>query len=836
MPRRLVVAVLALSLLTVPEAAADPAGFTAPTLPGQVRTVPGWRMQASTDTGDRISDPRYQDRRWTAVPARSTVMAGLVAAHKYPDLNYSTNLRDSVNPADFTVPWWYRQEFSALPTTPGRHTFLRMNGGVISRGELWLNGTLLAGTDTLVGAYPRHEFDVTGLLRRGSNAIAIKAMPADPYRDLAVSFLDWSPPAPDNNMGVWRDVTLATAGDVSLADPRALTTLTPDLQSATVTVNAELRNNTDGPVTATVLGMVANRPLQQRVTLAAKQTTTVTFPAVQLDKPRIWWPAQFGDQPLYRLDLSAFSLRGLSDHATADFGVREVRSELNATGARQFYVNGKPFGVRGGGWASDLFLRAQPDRLAEELKHARDIGMNTIRMEGKEEDHELLELADRYGIMLLPGWECCTKWEKYTTWTEEDHRVATASIDAEARRMVNHPSVLGFFIGSDNAAPAAVEQSYVDTLRAAGFTAPVIPSAANKATPILGRSGMKMDGPYWWVPPGYWYQNQLGGSAGFASEVGSGPAIPELSTLRKYLSPQEIDDLWQHPEKPQYHLAKKDVFANLGIFATALTHRYGAPKDLDDFLRKAQLANYEDTRAQFEAYGRDFADPVKPATGVIYWMANNAWPTLYWHLWSYDLATAGSYFGGKKALRPLHVQYSYDDRSVVLANTGLSPADVTVRATAFALDGRVLSDQSTPATAGQNTSQRVLQVPPAGETYLLRLLLTDSTGKEIDRNTYWLSTSDDKMDFANSTWWYTPTTAYADLTALQDLPKATVQHTVQGHDVVLRNNSTTVALAVRADLAGAYWSDNYVTLWPGETVTLHADRDARGVQVTGFNL
>ncbi len=814
---RLLAVVLAIALLGITPSAHASQAFAGPSFPGQVRTVPNWRMHPATGTGDQISAPGYDDSSWLDVPARSTVMAGLLA--KYP--GYTRDLRD-VDTSQFTVPWWYRRTFTSPATA---HTFLRLNGGVISRGEVWLNGTQVG---TPAGAYPRFEYDVTGLLRRGENAVAIKAMPADPFRDLTVSFLDWSPPAPDNNMGVWRDVSLANAGDVSLLEPRVLTTLTSDLQQATLTARTEVRNNTSHPVTATLLGTIDNRPLIQRVSLQPNERRTIAFRALEVDHPRMWWPAQFGDQPMYRLSLTAIT-NGLSDHVSTDFGIREVTSSLNAQGARQFFVNGRPFVVRGGGWASDLFLRAQPGRLAEELRLARDMGLNTIRMEGKEEDHELLDLADQYGIMLLPGWECCTKWEKYGTWTAEDHQVATGSIRAEAQRMVNHPSVLGFFIGSDNAAPADVEKSYVDTMRAADFPAPIIPSAANKATPILGRSGMKMDGPYWWIPPNYWYQNQLGGASGFASEIGSGPAIPELSTLQKYLSPQEIDDLWRNPTKPQYHLAKKEVFSTLTIFAEALSKRYGPPTSLEDFLRKAQLANYEANRAQFEAYGRP------PATGMIYWMANNAWPTLYWHLWSYDLATAGSYFGAMKALRPVHAQYSYTDRSVLLANTGLQTTDVTVRATAFALDGRVLSDQTLPTTAQANGARPILQVPAVNETYLLRLLVNQN-GREIDRNVYWLSTSDDQLDFAKSTWWYTPTTAYADFTALQTLPKATVETQIHGQDLVLRNTSTTVALAVRADLPGAHWSDNYVTLWPGEAVTLHADRPTHGTVITGFNL
>ena len=826
------------------------AAFAGPDRAGSSVAVPGWRIQTSAvaaGDGSALSDPAYDDGGWLRVPARSTVMAGLVANQKYPDLNFSTNLRDHVDPADFTVPWWYRTTFTA---GQGR-TVLEFDGGVISGGEIWLNGTALG---TTAGAYPRTRYDVTDLLRSGRNALAVKAMPADPFRDFTVSFLDWSPPAPDNNLGIWRDVRLHTTGPVSLDQPRVLTALDlPGLRTADLTVKAEVQNHTDEPVDATIAGVVAGRWISQRVALAAGETRTATFAPVRLANPKVWWPAQYGGQPRYRLDLAASTGAGVSDRKGTAFGVRDVRSELTPQGYRRFIVNGKPFGVRGGGWASDLYLRTMPGRLADELRLARDLGLNTLRLEGKEEDREFLELADRLGIMLLPGWECCTKWEKYTTWTDADYRTAYESTKAEAQRFANHPSVLGFFIGSDNAATARVEQTYLDALRAADFTAPIIPSAAAKTTPQLGKSGMKMDGPYWWIPPNYWYQDQLGGSDGFASEVGPGPSISEEDSLRRFLTEAEIDDLWSKPEQPHYHLAKKEVFSKLSIFTAALTARYGAPVDRADFLRKAQLANYEASRAQLEAYGRDFSDPDNPATGVIYWMANNAWPTQYFNLWDHNLATAGTYFGAKKALRPLHVQFSYDDRSVVLANTGLAAGrGLTVRATAYGLDGTVLSDQSSQQTADPNGARRVLTVPAATPgTYLLRLLLTDARGREIDRNVYWLSSKPDVLDLPSSTWWYTPTTASADLTGLQDLPPAQVRRQTRTTplpggrlrtELTLTNTGTTVALAIRAavrrgasgpEVLPIAWSDNYVTLWPGESTTLRAEyrrSDLHGAQ------
>src|SRR5205085_11854408 len=95
--------------------------------------------------------------------------------------------------------------------------------------------------------------------------------------------------------------------------------------------------------------------------------------------------------------------------------------------------------------------------------------------------------------------------------------------------------------------------------------------------------------------------------------------------------------------------------------------RYGPPRRLAACVEKDQLMTYEATRAQFEAYSRN-VDAPNPSTGVIYWMLDNAWPSLHWHLFDAYLEPAGAYFGAKKANESLHIQYSYDDRSIVVVN------------------------------------------------------------------------------------------------------------------------------------------------------------------------
>ena len=174
-----------------------------------------------------------------------------------------------------------------------------------------------------------------------------------------------------------------------------------------------------------------------------------------------------------------------------------------------------------------MFLRDDPKRMEAEFSYVVNLGLNTLRSEGKLEDARFYDLADRDGIMILAGWECCDKWESAAKtggepWDAADEKVAAASMASEARLLRNHPSVIGFLIGSDNAPPAAIAKMYVDTLHAEDWSLPIIAAAAEKATAETGPSGMKMAGPYAWVPPAYWYADKLGGAFGFDSEVSAG--------------------------------------------------------------------------------------------------------------------------------------------------------------------------------------------------------------------------------------------------------------------------------------------------------------------------
>ncbi|MCL6669890.1 glycoside hydrolase family 2 protein [Streptomyces panaciradicis] len=830
-----------------------------PAAPGAATALSGYAIRSTAEVSDpasAVSSPGYPATGWHRAGPRSTVLAALLADGVYADPFYSTD-QQKIPKADFRVPWWYRSDFTVADTSA--RTYLDFSG-VISAADVYVDGKRVATAKDVTGAYTHHELDVTSLVRRGTNTVAFRIRPNDPVKNLTMGWIDWLQPPPDENMGIVRDVVVRRGGPVALRDAHVVTKLdVPSLASADLTVKARARNDSGAPVTATVSGSIGPTTFSRPVSLAAHETRTVTFtpsdvPGLHLTSPKVWWPAGMGGQPVYDLHLTASVSGAPSDTAHETFGIRDVKAPLNSDGARQYRVNGRALLIKGGGWSPDEFLRWDRKYVEDRLRYALDLGLNTIRLEGHLEPDEFFDLADRYGILTLPGWECCDKWEGQVNgdepgdkWTAADYPVAKASMAAEAARLRDHPSVVSFLIGSDFAPDATIEKTYLDALKAADWNTPVVAAASDNASPRLGSSGMKMTGPYDWIPPGYWYAKREGGATGFNSETSAGPDIPTLDTLRRMMTPAELDTLWKDPSARQYHRSPSSTFGTLKLYDDALAGRYGAPTGLTDYVKKAQLAQYENVRAQFEAYGRNATDAAKPSTGVVYWMFNSGWTSLHWQLTDRYLDQGGAYFGARKANEPLHVQYSYDDRSVVVVdNRHTAASGLTVRAALFNPDGSQKYGKTvTGATVkGDGAHARALTLPSSvsglATTYLLRLTLTDSSGKEVSRNVYWLSTRPDTLDWAHTDWYYTPTTSYADLRGLASMarvPVSATASTVTSHGtstttVTLRNtgNGTTPSLLTDVHLVDAEgrpvlpvrWSDNEVSLWPGESVTLTA--------------
>jgi exo-1,4-beta-D-glucosaminidase len=818
----------------------------------------GWQIQSSEKirkSGETISSRAFRPVQWYPASMPLTVLAALVANKVHPDPFFGMNLRSipgtsypigrnfstlaMPDDSPFRVPWWFRTTFALPPGTRGRHVALHFDG-INYRANIWLNGRQIARSEEVAGTYRLYEFDVTGAVKIGTtNVLAVEVFPPEPD-DLAWTWVDWNPAPPDKNMGLWRPVYLTASGGVVLRHLQVVSQLDPGFERANLTVSAEVRNLTTRAVRGLLRGRIEHIVFTQRVELGAGEAKVVRFPPEQfaqlrLARPRLWWPAELGPQNLYRLDLGFQAAGSTLDEQTLRFGIRETTSEFTEKGGRLFKINGRPLLIRGGGWAPDMLLRSVPERQDAEMRYVRDMHLNAIRLEGKLEDDRFFDLADQYGILILAGWCCCDTWEQWGKWKPGNAAIAAASQRDQICRLRNHPSVLVWMNGSDNPPPADIEQMYIDILKELEWPNPYISSATAKRTTVTGTTGVKMTGPYDWVPPAYWVlDDSRGGAHGFNTETSPGAAVPPIESLRRMLP---ADHLWPIDDVWNYH-AGGGQFRTLEPFTRALTARYGAASDVEDYATKAQLMAYEGERAMFEAYARN----KYASTGVIQWMLNNAWPSMIWHLYDYFLRPGGGYFGAKKACEPVHVQYSYDDRSVVFVNGTDRQVGATIVARVLNLDLSEKFAREMPVDMAPDSTGRVFTIPElAGlsPTYFVDLRLVSSAGRTLSSNLYWLSTTPDDLDWEKSTWFMTPVKAYADFSALETLPAARVTTSMtvtrrgaeEDARVTLRNPGRTLAFFVRLQIAKhttgeevlpVLWEDNYISLWPGETRVLKA--------------
>jgi exo-1,4-beta-D-glucosaminidase len=843
----------------------------------------GWQIQSSCEakaTGEQVSTPGFAASGWHKTTVPSTVVGTLVDDKTYPDpmvgmnlknlpgMNYPDKqifaLQDMPEGSPFRCSWWWRKEFTAGPASAGNHFWLHFPG-INYRANVWVNGTRIADAKDIAGTYRIFEFDVTSAIHsNGANAVALEIF-APEKNDLGITWVDWNPTPPDKDLGIWKEVTLTSNGDVALRNAFVKSKMGAEYKTAELTVSADVRNQAGAAVKGVLTAEVDGGTLKQNVELAAGETKKVRFtpeqfPQLKLEHPKLWLPYTIGTPNLYTAVLHFVSdgAVGDSDRAEVTFGIREVTSELTDKGHRLFKINGRPILIRGAAWAPDMFLRAKSKKLDADLAYVRDMGMNTIRLEGRIDRDEFFDKTDKLGILVMPGWTCCDAWERWKRWTPETHTIAGASMADQARRLRNHPSVFVWLYGSDNPPPADVEQMYLDILKENEWPNPSVSSASEQAAKVTGNSGVKMTGPYEYVPPVYWLADtKAGGAYGYNTETSPGPAIPTRESLEKFIPKEHlwpIDDYWN------YH-AGKERFTTVNVFTDGLTRRYGAATSLDDYERKAQAMTYDGQRAMFEAYGRN----KYTATGVIQWMLNNSWPSLIWHLYDYYLVPSGGYFGTKKACEPVHVQYAYDDNTVGVVNSAYeSFKGMKVSAKIYNIDAVEKGSRDATLDIPSDSSTKAFELPKVdglSTTYFLRLQLHNGEGKLVSDNFYWLSTKADTLDWARKKdTVYTPQKDFADLTGLNSLPQVTLSTRAavksdgskDSITVTVKNSSKSVAFMTHLrltrgpggdNIVPVFWSDNYFSLLPGEERRVTGSYDVASREgkpavliVDGFNV
>jgi Exo-beta-D-glucosaminidase Ig-fold domain/Glycosyl hydrolases family 2 len=594
-----------------------------------------WQVQSSanaTQTGAQISTPGFGASSWLpettddaggglteigalaqngdqspGVPNSSCSLANVFNSHNMLSCWGQGSVGGAPSNTLFAVPWWFRSDF----TTPngfvaGNAAQLVING-VVGQADVWVNGTEVSTQATVTGDYAQYTFDVTSLLNPvgQTNSIALEVYPNNPKTMFTLDTVDWNQPPPDNNTGIQFPIQIHYSKGLAISNAHVVENNASDMSSSALTVKSDVQNVSSGSQNATVTAVVTDPQgntvanVSQNVTVAANSTQTVvfdpnTYSSLVISHPQLWWPYQMGGQPLYSLSVNvAYTGSSVSDTAPSQtFGIRTVTSYLTPPsnmapdGVRWFAVNGKPFVWRSGGWSENLFLRYSSSDIASQISVIKSMGLQGIRTEGKEMPDDFYEQFDKAGLIVDGGFQCCDKWQfSASNATQGDYNQMYAAALQIGKSLRNHPSVFNFS-WSDNNPTAEQESVTLQGFSKADFQEPIISSAEYKTSPILGPSGEK-EGPYDWLPPSYAYDTttestdtsftDVGGSWAFDSEESPGHTVPTLDSLNRFMSSDDLAQLWENPNAQLYH-NDPDAASSFGGMTSedrALTARYG---------------------------------------------------------------------------------------------------------------------------------------------------------------------------------------------------------------------------------------------------------------------
>lgn len=813
----------------------------------------GWQLQDAAKvsaSGAEIASERFRPESWYSAVVPGTVLTTLVNAGVYPEPLYGENNRPDKIPESLNkTSYWYRTEFVVPESYRGRRAWLHFEG-INYSAEVWVNGKQ-AGT--MMGAFKRGIFDLTGMVKPGERAVlAVRVSPqphpGDPHEHTIANGLgknggitaidgptflstigwDWIPAIRDRDTGIWSDVYLSATGPVVVKDPLVTTDLPlPRTDSTDVAIQTTVENVTDAPVKGVFKASFGEVSVETPVEIAPHSSQLVamdprTQRALHVEHPRLWWPNGYGPQNLYTMHLSFEADGQTSDETSFDFGVRKITYTVPDSENLTVSVNGVRIFLRGGDWGLDEAMKRIPrERLDAEIHMHQLANLNMIRnWVGQSTGEDFYELCDKYGILL---------WDEFFQPNPSDGPNPTdlptyiANVRDKILHYRNHPSVAIWCARNEGYPPKEID----DQLRA--LMAELEPTRLYQPSSTAGR-GVNSGGPYWWRAPRFYYVY----SEAFKTEIGS-TSIPTIESVQGMMPEKdwsEINDDWA-----EHDLARGASHGD--TYPQTLADRYGKIMNMADFVRKSQLANYEAFRAMYE--GRE-ARLFNPATAVITWMSNPAQPSFVWQLYHHDLEPNASLFAVKEACEMVHVQLNEGDGELqVINNRPEMLKGAKAHESVYAFDGSLKYKRDFAVTGPASSAISLGQIDPVdgdwswpkdlGPIHFIRLELTDAEGRLLSRNFYWrgLAESPDNLQ------------------ALDTMPKAMLKAKATRSDVngmlhitvELSNPGASIALMAHvqlrrhlaADREGVrvlpvFYSDNYVSLVPGESRTIEIDTDA----------
>ncbi len=680
----------------------------------------------------------------------------------------------------------------------------------------------------------------------------------------------------------------------------------PDVSRADVEITIPLENLSNATVRGTLTASFEQVTVSKEIVAPPGTSTvklaSAEFPQLNVQNPRLWWPNGYGKPELYELKL-AFVERGKeTDARTLRFGIREItyelslldsagnlrRVEVSPTAARAanqsvvdvshngmreiayadtapaaewmkdphswvaslapgaekssavktvadtkaapylvLKVNGVRIAARGGNWGmDDSRKRVARERLEPYFRLHRDANLNIIRnWVGQNTEEVFFSLADEYGLLVWNDF-----WDSTEDYNAEpqDPMLFLENARDTILRFRNHPSI-AMWCGRNEGVPQPIINEGLAELTSSL-------DGTRYYSPSSNQVNLQNSGPYKYQDPALYFTTL---NHGFSVETGTA-SLSTLESFKAWIAPP---DQWPISDAWAYHDWHQSGNGDIEPFMAELEAEFGAGTSLEDFERKAQMLNYVDHRAIFEGMN---AHLWAPNSGRLLWMTQPAWPSNMWQILSSDYDTQASYYGTKKACEPMHVQLDPSDYSIAVVNTTTTAQPgLMVTANVYSLENKLLlhHEERKDAAPDSVIPAFKLELSPflANGMVLVKLEARNASGQLVSENLYWLGEKSSSYRQLN----HLPAaklSASATYERSADTGRIHLRLENQGATAALANKATLLNASDSSRILPAYFSDNYVSLLPGETREIEieypagAAKGAPQVSLRGWNL
>ena len=783
----------------------------------------------------RLTRTSHPDAEPLVATVPATVLSSYVNAGALPDMNHDDNLM-LASESFFNGDFIYKRSFDLPQEMQGKRVFLNFDG-INWKADVTLNGTNLGRIE---GAFKRGKFDITPFLKKFDNELEVliiaNANPggvkvktekntdfnggilgADNPTFHATIGWDWISTIRGRDIGIWDDVYLTAASDVTVSDPVVTTTLAEGDTLATMTPAVILTNHAQHPVTGMLHGHIGEICFEKPVSLAAGETIEESFnpnefQQLKEQRMRLWWPNGYGEPYLYDAGFEFIVDGQQSDAVEYKAGIREVKTASKDTKLR-IYINNRRLVPLGGNWAfSENNLNYRGREFDAAVRHHKEMNYNMIRnWVGMTGDKEFFEACDRYGIMV---------WQDFWLANPADG----PDPDNEAMfmhnaldfvlKIRNHPCI-GIYCGRNEGYPPKTLDNGLRELVATKH--PGLDYISSSAD-----DGVSGHGPYWAINTKEYFEKQTG-------KLHTERGMPNVMTYEGLSRTLDAEHLWPQNIYWGRHDYTMEGAQCGASFNQLIADNFGEPTSAREFCEWAQWINYEGYRAMYESGSQD-------RMGLLIWMSHPCWPSMVWQTYDYYMEPTAAYFGVKHACEPLHVQWNPVSNRVEIVNRSAGHQQGTVKASIINLKGEAVWEQVQGYVCDEDMTLDMMKVEVPKEiagAYFLRLTLIDDRGNVRSVN-----------DYVN-------TTIENDRKSLHDMGLAQVTAVATGKRITVTNPGNVPAVMLRLNLKGddgeqilpAIYSDNYFHLMPGESRTIDLDwkaEDARGckpiVEITGMNI